>query len=214
MKKVSHKKGFTLIELMLVTAILAVVGMVLYGTFASGVNIWRRVSQPSVTEDISLFFKNISYDLRNSFKMTGIKFRGGERQISFPTRIRYHDTDGIEDSIGKVTYSFDRRKGRLYKKQANYSEIYRKKPGRKRMLVEGISSLRFQYFIYDPKEKKYSWGAHWQERDDPFGEEIEDNLPLVVKIEIGIPKKEGQFEQKFVKTVLIPSACCWPFVDE
>lgn len=212
MKKVPCKNGFTLIELVLVTAILVVVGMALYGTFASGINIWKRVSQRPVTEDVGLFFQNISFDLRNSFRMEGIKFRGGERQISFPARIKRRNNGKPEDSIGQVTYSFDRRKGEVYKEQADYSEVYRKKPGHKRVLVEGIRSLRFKYFIYDFESKKYSWVTNWQERDEPFGAEVEDHLPLIVRVEIGIQKEK--FEQKFVKTISMPAACCWPLVDE
>jgi len=212
MKKTSSKTGFTLIELLLVAAILAVVGMVVYGTFIRGFDIWSRVSQPAGTEDVGLFFKNISYDLRNSFKMTGFKFRGEKRRVSFPTRVRQHQKDGIGDSIGQVTYSFDRRKNALYKSQANYSEAYHKKSKRKRMLAEGISSLEFKYLIYDAQRKKYSWVTSWQQRDKSLGAEVEENLPLIVKIEVSIPKQE--LEQKFVKTVALPSACCWPFIDE
>lgn len=197
---------------MLVTAILAVVGMAIYGSFASGINIWQRVTQPSEIEDVGLFFKNISYDLRNSFLIDNIRFRGGATQISFPTRIKHHAKGAVEDSIGKVAYSFDRRKKKLHKSQADYSEVYRKKPGRKRLLIEGISSLQFHYFVYDAERKKYSWLTNWQETDEPFGTEAEYNLPLIVKIVVGIPK--GDFEKKFVKTVSIPSACCWPFIDE
>lgn len=212
MKKTSDKDGFTLIELLLVAAILSVVGMVVYGTFARGVSIWQRVSQPVGTEDVGLFFKNISYDLRNSFKMTGLRFHGEKNQVRFSTRIKHYHEGGVEDSIGQVTYSFNRRKNELYKSQANYSEVYHKKSGRKRVLAEGISSLQFEYFGYDAERKKYSWVTSWQERDESFGADVEKNVPLIVKIRVGIPK--GGFEQEFVKTVPIPSACCWPFVDE
>ena len=122
MKRVSCKNGFTFIELVLVAAILAVVGMAIYGTFVSGINIWQRVTQPSETEDVSLLFKNISYDLRNSFKLKGVKFQGGKRKVSFPTRIKQQHKDGVNESIGRVTYSFLRRKKELYKSQASYSE--------------------------------------------------------------------------------------------
>ena len=87
MKKTSSKVGFTLIELLLVAGILVVVGMVVYGTFVRGITIWRRVSQPVSTEDVGLFFKNISYDLRNSFKMAGLKFRGEKGRSVFRRRL-------------------------------------------------------------------------------------------------------------------------------
>jgi len=212
MKKALYKHGFTLIELILVTAMLAVIGLALYGTFANGITIWKKVTQESVMEDISLFFEKVSHDLRNSFKMTGMKFRGGKNKISFPAKIKISGDEGIKNSIGQVTYYFDRRKQALNKREATYSEVYRHKPGSKRILTEDISSLQFQYFIYDSNKKKYSWVTSWQERDEPFGIVVEDNLPLIVRIEVGIPKEHG--EQKIVKTVLIPSACCWPFMSD
>ena len=81
-RKVLHKNGFTLMELMLVATILVVIGAAVYGTFASGINIWERVSARSVTEDINLFFKHIAHDVRNSFNITSIKFRGGIKSVT------------------------------------------------------------------------------------------------------------------------------------
>ena len=66
--------------------------------------------------------------------------------------------------------------------------------------------------MYDPEDKKYSWVSSWQEKDGLFEEEAEDNLPLIVKVEVGIPK--GKIDQKFVKRIQIPSACCWPLLEE
>lgn len=196
----------------MVAAILAVVGMVVYGTFVRGINIWKRVSRPANTEDIGVFFKNITYDLRNGIKLTGLRFRGGRREISIPTRVKHNRKEGIEQTIGKTTYSFDRRRKTLYKSSASYSEVYRRKRGRKRTLAENISSLRFEYYVYDVEKDKYSWVTSWQEQDRAFGEEVEENLPLIVKIEVGIPK--GKSDQKFAKTVFVPSGCCWPSDEE
>jgi len=212
MKKVPYKYGFTLIELILVTAILAVIGMAVFGTFANGIKIWRTVTQESINEDINIFFEKISLDLRNSFKLTEIRFRGGKNKVSFPVKIKTRDDDGIKDSIGEVTYSYDRRKKTINKRQATYSEVYRKKPGKRRILKEEISSLNFKYFVYDPDRKRYSWVTSWQEEDLTLGRQVEENLPLIVRIEVGIPKTQG--EQKFVKNVAIPSACCWPFLED
>ena len=212
MKKVLSKRGFTLIELVLVTAILAVIGMAVYGTFSNGLNIWEKVTEDSVEEDIYLFFEKISVDLRNSFKLTGLRFKGGKTKVSFPSMIKYKGEDGLENTIGEVTYYIDRKKKALMRREANYSEIYRKKPGFVRMLSENISSLQFKYYVYEEKYKKYAWVTDWQLSDEYFGEVVEETLPLVVKIEIGIPGEKG--EQKFVKTVQLPMGCCWPFEDD
>lgn len=212
MKKVSYKYGFTLIELVLVTAILAVIGMAVYGTFSNGISIWKQVTQDSVTEDINVFFEKISFDLRNSFKLTGVRFKGGKTQVSFPSRIKYNGKNGLENTIGQITYSLDKRRQTLKREEKNYSEIYLKKEGSTRVLSESISSLKFKYYVYDEKYKKYSWVTHWQEREESFGLQVEERLPLIVKVEVGIPSKKGN--QTFVKTVLLPTGCCWPFSGE
>jgi len=212
MKIVRYKHGFTLIELILVTAILSVTGLAVYGTFASGISIWKTITQESACEDINIFFEKISFDLRSSFKLTGLRFRGGENKVSFPVKIKTSGDDGIKNSIGEVTYSYDWRKRTLNKRQATYGEAYRKKSGKKSILQEEVSSLNFQYFVYDPDKKDYSWVTSWQEEDLTLGRQVEENLPLIVRVEVGIPKESG--EQKFVKNVAIPSACCWPYLQD
>ena len=103
MKKVPSKRGFTLIELVLVTAILAVIGMAVYGTFSNGLNIWEKVTEDSVEEDIYLFFEKISVDLRNSFKLTGLRFKGGKTKVSFPSMIKYRSKEkDINETRGKL----------------------------------------------------------------------------------------------------------------
>jgi len=209
MKKVPFKHGFTLIELVLVTAILGVIGAAVYGTFANGISIWKKVTEDSATENVNLFFEKISFDLRNSFKLTGMRFKGERDKVSFPSKIKFIGDDGIENTIGQITYYIDKRKRALIRKKASYSEVYRKKSGSTRILSENISSLQFKYYVYDERYKKYEWVTHWQEQDDTFGIQVEEQLPLIVKVEIGIPSEKG--EQTFVKTVQLPTGCCWPF---
>ena len=79
-------------------------------------------------------------------------------------------------------------------------------------MSEAISSLNFRYFIYDSGKKKYKWVTSWQESDETFGRQIEESLPLIVRVEVTIPNERG--EQKYVKNVAIPSACCWPYIDD
>jgi len=213
MTKSTHKYGFTLVELILVSTILVIVGMAVYGTFASGLNIWKRITVPAIAEDVGIFFDKISFDLRNSFKMDGLKFRGGMRSLSIPTLVKYTDKEyGAYNTVGQITYSFDRKKKLLKKKEANYSEIFRKKSARESILAEGISSLEFSYYVYDSQQKMYKWVSSWQERDPSFGAEIEDNLPLIVRIEVGFQELRG--ERSLVKTVMVPSACCWPVMED
>ena len=212
MKKVPHKYGFTLIELVLVAAILVVIGLAVYGTFANGISIWKQVTEESATEDVNLFFEKISFELRNSFKLTDLRFQGNRGKVSFPALVKYKDKGGLRNSIGRVSYYLDRKKKALIRKEEDYSEVFRKKKGSTQILFENIDSLQFKYYIYDEQRKKYSWVTSWQEEDETFGIQVEESLPLIVRIEIGISKDKE--EQIFVKTVQMPTGCCWPFAEE
>src|SRR3990167_4975623 len=211
-RTVLSKKGFTFIELVLVMVILGVVGLAVYGTFANGLNIWKRITQQSQPEDINVFFEKITFDLRNSFNLTGIRFRGGNTRVTFPTRTKFIDDEQLKESIGQVTYAFNGRTKTIDQNAASYSDVFYKRAGQKRILAEDIHSLRFEYYIFDPNRKKYEWAQSWQDEDQPFGVEAEENLPLIVKVELAV-EDDGR-EIKYVRTVQIPSACCWPMETE
>ena len=57
MKK-KHNNAFTLVELLIVTAMLAVISLAIYSTFSSGLKIWQRVSKPIPEEDLGIFLIN------------------------------------------------------------------------------------------------------------------------------------------------------------
>ena len=212
MKTVLSKKGFTLVELVLVMVILGVVGLAVYGTFANGLNIWKRITQQNQPEDINVFFEKITFDLRNSFKLTGIRFRGGKTRIAFPTRTKYIDDEQLKESIGQVTYAFNGRMKTIDQSEASYSDVFYKREGKKRILANDIRSLRFEYYKFDPDKKEYAWVSSWQEEDQSFGLETAEQLPLIVKVELAV--ENGGREVEYVRTIPVPSACCWPMDGE
>lgn len=212
MRTALPKKGFTLIELVLVMVILGVVGLAVYGTFVNGLNIWKRITQQNQPEDINVFFEKITFDLRNSFKLTGIRFRGGKTRVTFPTRTKFIDDEQLKESIGQVTYAFNGRTKTIDQSAATYSDVFYKRAGQKRVLARDVRSLRFEYFTFDPDRKEYAWVPSWQEDDLTFGVEAEENLPLIVKVELSVEDSGREFE--YVRTVPIPSACCWPMETE
>lgn len=212
MKRALPKSGFTIVELALVTSIVAVIGMVVYGTFANGMSIWRKVTEETQAEDINLLLDKIAFDLRNSFQLTGLRFKGEGRRVSFPAQMKYQDQGELKNTIGRVSYYVDRRKKTLVRNEANYSEVFRRKQGTDRVLSENISSLKFRYFIYDEQRKVYMWVDQWQDQEEAFGLKTEERLPLIVQVEVGIPGDKK--EQTFVRTVKIPSGCCWPLEEE
>ena len=83
-KGYSKKGGFTLIEILMVTALLSVIGLSLFSVFNSGISVWQRLTQEVIAEDVNLFFEKISSDLQSTFLFSEISFQGKEDEISFP----------------------------------------------------------------------------------------------------------------------------------
>jgi prepilin-type N-terminal cleavage/methylation domain-containing protein len=198
--------AFSLVELLLVMAILSVVGITVYTTMVNGINIWQRIVVETSAEDVGIFLERLSGELRNTFLLTGIKFRGGRDSVSFPGRIRLTTKDGAATGIGEVRYAFDRRDKLISRGYKTYSQLYRNRGEQERPIAENIESLDFEYYFYEPERKKYSWSSGWQEHDETFGLQEEPALPLAIRIKVGIEEPEGK--KVFTKTVWIPSGCC------
>ncbi|MFC1645930.1 type II secretion system protein GspJ [Candidatus Omnitrophota bacterium] len=198
--------GFTFVEILLVTAMLSVIGLSIYATFNSGINLWLRINKQQSAEDVNIFFEKISHDLRNSFKYTDIVFRGRGDEISFPVVANFQGKRSRTQGIGKVDYIFDRGTDSIKKRESNYSEAYKGKVGNEREVVSNIESLSFRYYYYDPEEKQCFWVGSWQEEEDgeKLGLVVEKKLPLAVRIAIEV--KDGRIKRRFQRTVFIPAA--------
>lgn len=198
-----HITGFTLVELVLVTAMLSVVGLAAYSAFSNGIRLWKRVNEEVIQEDINMFFVKISRDLRNLSRYSGIEFTGEPDSISFPSVVT-HETEGgvMERIIGQVTYVFDENRRLITGGQSDYSELYQSKAGRARTLVDDIDLLSFQYYCYDPDSEEYLWLKAWNDTEAPPGVKTGETLPLAIKVEI---EPNGDKKGKeFTRIVTLP----------
>ncbi|MDD5466051.1 MAG: prepilin-type N-terminal cleavage/methylation domain-containing protein [Candidatus Omnitrophica bacterium] len=184
-----NKEGFTLVELLIVTALLAIVSLAVYATFNNGIRIWQKINEQAPQEDLDIFFEEFALDLRNTFKFSGYNFIGKEKQLEFITIVgspRMH-----KDTVGKVIYFYDPESKIISKTSLDYSQIYEGNGGITRQLARGVESLRFKYYFYDKEAKEYIWIDEWPK----------DGLPLAVRVEVGL-EEPGQ-KSEFVKTITI-----------
>lgn len=207
MRKISLRKGFTLVELLLVTVLLSVIGAAVYAAFSSGVNLWQRINAEMRVEDINLFFDKVARDLRSTFYFTAIRLQGTASRISFPAVVSLRTEEGVKQQPGQISYQFNTQYRRLERKEADYSQVYRGKGGLEHALLDDIQSFHVQYYYYEPEQEEYLWTQAWPIQEGTFGQETEPTLPLAVRMTIGI--KDGNTKRQFTKTVLIPAACCF-----
>jgi prepilin-type N-terminal cleavage/methylation domain-containing protein len=188
-------RAFTLIELLIVTSIIALIGMAVFAAFSRGVAVWELGQKIDKKEpEVRFALEKIAAELRNSFDLSGIAFAGAKEQLSFSTYIDTGaSTEEPRQEPGKVTYFFDGNDGALLRTQERYTEIFREgRPGPKKF-ISGLTGFEFGYYYFDPAKKSYGWMDSW---------EGGSGRPLGVRISLKF--KDGEEERSFVKAVYFP----------
>jgi prepilin-type N-terminal cleavage/methylation domain-containing protein len=78
-------KAFTLVEVLLVSAIIAGVGVAVFQAFTNGLKLWTRTQQLNHQAEIAMLFDKMGEDLRSAILITGINFKGTETDMIWPS---------------------------------------------------------------------------------------------------------------------------------
>ena len=190
-------KGFTLIEMLLVTSLLAMTGLAVYHSLANGLKVWQAGNRYTQEQDIALFFEKIGQDLRNATDYSLIEFEGKENTLSFATIVRTpaRDQAGYISQIGRVEYQFDSLKGMILRRQFDYGDSvgqgFEQKVAPFRSMVQLVSDVKFSYYV--PESNKIV-----------LKESTEENWPAGVLIEVNF-LSDGKTKNTMSKLVAIPS---------
>jgi prepilin-type N-terminal cleavage/methylation domain-containing protein len=190
------KRGLTLIEILITSAILSLVGVAIYSTFANGLAIWKRaniINQGG--NNLRLSLEKINSEIRNTYNFSQIPFEGGREFISFPALIQ--DEKDLHYRPGQISYIFDPGEGALFKEKRSYSQIYQDKPGKKKIAIEGLKDIVFSFCYFDSVSETYRWKDDWEAEE-------QDSLPKAVRIEFILENGSGQ-KSEFIRTIVIPS---------
>jgi prepilin-type N-terminal cleavage/methylation domain-containing protein len=194
-----RKAGFTLVELLVVVSLMALIGMSLYAMFGSAMDMMRRVSHSEIAEDVDIFLERFDREISSQVTFKGISFSGKETLLNFPSRIESDQRAPLNKGIGRVSYFFDESRRTFARRQENLSQIH--KPEEEietTAALEGVSALKFQYFIYHKAEKTFEWVPEWDSLEN--GGEI----PSAVKVAFSCV--QGEEPYVFERTVAIPIA--------
>lgn len=181
--------GFTLVEILISSAIISLVAISVYAVFASGVRVWQRGSQASSYERRErLFLEKLGRELSNTFQFSNIPFKGTEDSIAFATL--------SEKGVSRISY-FLNTENVLCRRLTSYAESFKKEEELEAIkLIPGVSGLKFSYCYLDNASGDYKWKDRWKPEE-------QDTLPRAVSIEL-IFKRDVGLESKFTKTILIP----------
>jgi len=204
-KRVVRKtqSAFTLVELIIVAAILCIIGLAIVSTFSGGLNIYYRMrGYSTVKADVLLALEKMDKDIRNTFAFKDIDFVGSAKKMTFPALVRsYGDKDTPYMSVGSVSYFIDDGSGKseLAREEKDYHASSMKEAAAKGVITDiaAIEGLNFKYYSYDPINKTYDWQSSWDKTEEK--EELKEKkalkpaallkdrreeIPLGVKVEI------------------------------
>jgi prepilin-type N-terminal cleavage/methylation domain-containing protein len=194
-----RRKGFTFIEMMLVSAIFATLSVAVFTCLFNGIRLWDRARQLMTEEGSLIFFDRFATDMRNSFSYSKIAFEGRETAVAFPSvvwtaadRVSVRASEGMVDQIGRVEYSFDPAEGVVLRRQANYSQALKGLWGGEQAIVSSVKDLSFRYF--------YAVSS-----DARSGAEPGDGLPAGIEVDITVSGGAGKEDKMFKRYFALPA---------
>ncbi|MFH0827386.1 MAG: type II secretion system protein GspJ [Candidatus Omnitrophota bacterium] len=190
--KTAKGQGLTFMELIIVSALVGLVALAIYGLLSTGLRIWERIQKPLPSEDINIFLDKFQSDLRNCFHFKGIDFSGAQESLVFATLVQSRRLK--TETVGQALYSYDANNKALTRELGDFSDVYSGDEGSLKQALEKVESLRFQYYTFDELTKKYVWLEEWL---------TPQVLPLAVRMELVIGGVDGGV---FTKTVSLSVA--------
>jgi len=179
----------TFIEIMLVVALIGMVSLALYKSFANGLRVWQKSRELIVEEDILIFFDKFAQDLRNTFVYTSLPFKGDIRRVDFPAFVwmpsmNSHEREGeFKDQMGRIEYSYDDAQKQIIRRQANYSQAMNGAYEMPQTVARFIDSLHFRYYYLTSSE-------------EVFSEEVLEVMPAGIEVTVQFSDVNGTREIK------------------
>jgi prepilin-type N-terminal cleavage/methylation domain-containing protein len=150
----NHRRGFTLTEVLLVSAMFAVISLAVFNAFSNGFKLWARGQHVMVEGNIAMFLDRIADDVRQTVIITGIPFKGNSTELSFPAIILGPlDTngsradEGIGDQMGAVRYVFDPDQKKIFRYQATYGQALRSEWSEPFEVADLIEDISMRYYF-------------------------------------------------------------------
>ncbi len=108
MNNKKHRQGLTMVELLITAFMVALIGLVVYSGLNNGIKAYKRVGEKMPQEDVVFFYDKFFRDVTDSFKLSGMPFRGNQTSFSCPTIIKDRTQYGdAGEGLGRCGYFFN-----------------------------------------------------------------------------------------------------------
>ncbi|HEX9780014.1 MAG TPA: type II secretion system protein [bacterium] len=193
----TRRGGLTLVEMLVVCALVALISASLVAGLAGGLRVWERSRSRGIQDQwILLAFDGLRRDLRRVRPFAPIPVEGDYESVSVPALVTM-GTAGGEDlrEPGRVSYFFDSRQGMLCRSSHAYRWMRRHSMRDScEPVLEHVSRVRFEYFAID-EHGAGEWLQGWSA----------PTPPAAVRIRISSRSPGAETAPERTLTVTIPS---------
>ncbi len=147
----ADKKGLTLIEMLIVTSLIAIVAIAVSSAFLQGNRIFENLREVKTREDIAFFIEKVTRDLRSSINYTASDGTFTERKLSFSAVNERHSKSvgPLGAALVEVTYRYDMNKNAVFREEREYYSHKSAKNNTEELVLDGIDRVKFTA-SYDP----------------------------------------------------------------
>lgn len=203
--------GFTLIEIMIAMAILAVMAVLLFTSMSQTLNSKDDVEQKDeLSHSANLALNKMSMDLQMAFLVTGPEFLGSDGKVkvafvgkddsvnfSSLSHVRYFK-DAKEADFAEVGYFMgddkdDPENKILMRRESRLIDDKPEEGGKAEAMVERVKEFHLEY--YDPQKKE------WQKAWDSTQVDVANRLPRAVKIELKV--QDPNMEEPYIYSTIV-----------
>lgn len=171
------RNGFTLVELIMVTALLSMVLLAIFSTYSSGIRIWREVTSAGILEKRELYtsLEKMKRELMGHARdFTHIEFEGSRDKLIFPAVSK--------EGILHMTYYFDKNANIFFKESYRFNDSLKEEMDKEKREAFSADGVEFSYLFYDFEKEEGGWTTDF--------EEAEEGVPEAVKLNIRIGEEE------------------------
>ena len=188
--KRADRRGFSMVELLLVLSLAPIVFFAVYSNFSAGVKMWQRLQISTPEEDQAIFRLKTQRDFQNALHYESLPFQGDDSEAVFMACIALPGPGG-DRAIGQVHYFYDDSHKTIVREICDFSQLYRDAQGQVTVMQSNVGSFSMLYLSKDPLSAEPDW-------KDSFKPGKPGELPLAVRITYSESGRTENFEQTYV----------------
>ena len=186
--------GFTLLELLVAAALVAVAATVVASAFAAGFRVWQRASQMGgAASDALIALELMEKDVHNTTPCRLVPFSGNGSWVEIPAVVPVPLATGTQDQPGSIRYEFNSREHGV-DRIPRYFPFPGSGQQTQEALLTQVEDVRFSYGEGDARGGgTVNWTGSWVGRT---------NVPAAMKVELTI--LQGGQRIDLERTIVLP----------